>query len=371
MSISTSVVAKAVNPPVTIEDYATAARQVLPDFVWDYVEGGSGAERTIAANRQAFDDFYIAPRLMVDVSSVTTATELLGRSLTTPVGIAPTAYQELIHPSAEIGMVEGAGAAGALAVISMFATRPIEDLALAASGPLWLQLYWLRRRSALADLAERAADCGFQALVLTVDAPRLGQRRRDARNGFAVPTTMRAVNLEESLTNSTHNSRAGSSALAGHAEATFDTTVTWGDLAWLRSLTDLPVLVKGVLTAADAELAVEHGAAGIIVSNHGGRQIDGAVPSLVALPSIVAAVDGRATVVFDGGIRSGRDAFVALALGAQAVLLGRPPLWALAAGGAEAVTRQLGLITSELEHVMALAGRPRLADLGPDAVVRA
>jgi 4-hydroxymandelate oxidase len=355
--------------PGSVADYAVAARRVLPDAVWDYVEGGSGEELTIEANRRAFDDVYIAPRHLVDVSGCTAATTLLGRPIATPIGVAPTAYQELIHPDAEIGMVTGAGDAGAPCVISMFATRTIEEIAAASTGPLWLQLYWLRRREALADMARRAADAGFQALVLTVDAPQIGQRHRDIRNGFAIPHTMRAVNLDPSLTDVVHESRAGASALASHADATFDTTVTWADLAWLRGLTDLPIFIKGILTAADAALAVTHGAAGVIVSNHGGRQIDGAVPSLLALPSIVAVVDGRATVVLDGGIRRGRDAFVGLALGADLVLLGRPPLWALAAGGAEAVTAQLGQITAELEHVMALAGRPRVADLAPDAVV--
>ncbi len=357
--------------PVTATDFAAPAHALLPGPVWDYVEGGSGDELTVTANRRAYDDFYIAPRHLVDVSAATAATVLLGQSLSTPIGVAPTAYQQLIHPTAEIGMVEGAGAAGALCVLSMFATRTVEDVARVATGPLWLQLYWLRRRGAVADLARRAADSGFQALVLTVDAPRIGQRYRDMRNGFAVPTTMRAVNLDASLTGALHESRAGASALADHADATFDTTVTWADFEWLCELTELPVLVKGILTAADAERAVAHGAAGVIVSNHGGRQIDGAVPSLRALPSIVAAVGDRTTVVLDGGIRRGRDAFIALALGADAVLMGRPPLWALATGGAEAVTRQLDLTTEELVHLMALAGRPLVADIAPDAVVEA
>jgi 4-hydroxymandelate oxidase len=354
---------------VTADDFATLARAALSDTVWDYVAGGSGEELTVAANTRVFDDVYIAPRLLVDVSACDTSTTLLGTALRAPIGVAPTAYQELVHPTAEIGMARGAGAAGAFCVVSMFATRTIEDIAAAASGPMWLQLYWLRRREALVDMAWRAAEAGFKALVLTVDAPRIGERRRDMRNGFAVPATMRAVNLDPSLMSVVHEAEPGSSALASHADATFDTTVTWSDLEWLRGITDLPLFIKGVLTAEDAMLAVSHGADGIVVSNHGGRQIDGALPSLVALPAVVAAVAGQATVVMDGGVRRGRDVFVALALGADAVMLGRPLLWALASGGEEAVTRQLELIGEELLHVMALAGRPNVADIGPDAVV--
>ena len=190
-------------------------------------------------------------------------------------------------------------------------------------------------------MVRRAEASGYQAIVLTVDAPKIGQRFRDARNGFAVPADMQAVNLDPVLTVSAHQSVPGSSALAVQADKTFDPTVTWADLAWLRGLTSLPLVLKGILTAHDAQLAIEHGVDGIIVSNHGGRQVDGAIASLHALPAIVAAVAGRATVLLDGGVRRGRDVFVALALGADAVLIGRPPLWALAAGGAAGVRHQL------------------------------
>ncbi len=351
------------------DDYALRARDRLPAMVWDYIAGGSGDELSVEANDRAYRQARIAPRVLVDVSACDATTSLLGSQVAAPIGVAPTAYHELVHPEAEIGMVRGAGAAGMLSVISIFATRPVEQIAAAATGPLWLQLYWLRRREALRDLARRAEACGFTALMLTVDAPRLGRRWRDARNGFAVPPRMRAVNLDPALTGSTHDSHAGASALATHAEETFDTTITWADLAWLRSLTELPLVVKGILTAEDAALAVAHGAAGLVVSNHGGRQIDGAIAALHALPAIVDAVAGRATVLVDGGIRTGRDVFVALALGADGVLLGRLPLWALAVGGGDAVGVLLQDMHGELLHTMALAGRPRLADLGPEAVL--
>jgi 4-hydroxymandelate oxidase len=351
-----------------LDDFAVAAQARLPLAVWDYIEGGSGAELTIAANRSAFDDVRIAPRMLVDVSGADASTCILGAPVRSPIGIAPTAYQELVHPGAETDMV--AGAAGHLSVLSFFASRTIEDIAAHAAGPLWLQLYWLERRAALADLVARAEAAGFAAIVLTVDAPRIGRRLRDMRNGFAIPAEIRAVNLDHSLTDSVHDSVAGSSGLAVQAQQTFDQTITWSDLAWLRGRTALPLVLKGLLTGYDAHLAVEAGATGIIVSNHGGRQVDGAVSTLHALPDIVDAVAGRATVLLDGGVRSGRDAFIALALGADGVLLGRPPLWALAAGGAAGVEHMLAVIDAELTHLMALAGRPSLKDITTDSIFR-
>ena len=349
-----------------VSDFAAAAKARLAASTWDYVEGGSGSELTIAANRAAFEQVRIAPRFLVDVSVCDASTKILGAPVPSPIGIAPTAYQTLIHPDGEVGMA--AGAAGNLCVVSFFATRTIEEIAAAATGPLWLQLYWLERRAALADMVARAEGAGFQAIVLTVDAPRIGQRFRDARNGFAIPAEMRAINLDSALTDTVHESVAGRSALAVQADRTFDLTVTWADLAWLRGLTALPLVIKGILTARDADLAVEAGAQGVIVSNHGGRQVDGAVAALHALPGIVAAVAGRATVLVDGGIRSGRDVFIALALGADAVLVGRPSMWALAAGGASAVDRLMHMIHDELTHLMAVAGRPRLTDITADAL---
>lgn len=352
--------------PVELADFGAAARSAVSSQVWDYIEGGSGAELTIAGNRAAFDSVRVAPRMLVDVSSCSVATELLGAAVMSPIGVAPTAYQRLVHPTGELGMA--AGAAGHLFVVSFFATHSIEDIAATASGPLWLQLYWLKQRSAVAAVARRAEASGYQAVVLTVDAPRLGRRFRDMRNSFAVAADMRAINLEQTLTDPAHESARGASALAAHADLTFDTSITWADLAWLRGVTRLPLVLKGILTAHDAKLAIEHGVDGIIVSNHGGRQVDGAVATLHALPGIVEAVDGRAMVLLDGGVRSGRDAFIALALGADGVLLGRPPLWALAAGGADGVRDGLRLIDDELAHLMALAGRPTLADVTADAL---
>ncbi|GAA1743318.1 alpha-hydroxy acid oxidase [Luedemannella helvata] len=348
---------------IRTDDYGRVARERLPADVWDFIEGGSGDELTLAANAAAFRRARLRPRVMVDVSTVDTTRTLLGSRLATPIGIAPTAYHQLVHPDGEVATAAGADRAGALFVVAMFASRTLKDIAAASAAPLWLQLYWLRRRDAIADLAERAADAGFAALVLTADAPRLGRRLRDVRNGFAVDGRVRAVNLDAALMAASHDRRAGASALAAHAAQTFDPSLTWADLAWLRERSALPVLIKGILTGEDAAAAVAHGAAGIIVSNHGGRQLDGAIAALDALPEVVDAVAGACPVLFDGAVRGGRDALVALALGADAVLVGRPPLWALAAGGADGVADLLTGLTDELAHDMALAGRPTLADV--------
>ncbi|NUP51110.1 MAG: alpha-hydroxy-acid oxidizing protein [Catenulispora sp.] len=344
-----------------LDDYRTAAQDRVTPDVWDFIDGGAETERTVAANRAAFARVALRPRALVDTQVCDTRTAVLGSSVGTPLAVAPTAYHRLMHPEGEVATARGAGAAEALYTVSIFASRTLEDIAAAASGPLWLQLYWLRRRDALSALIDRAAAAGYRALVLTVDLARMGRRWRDMRNNFAVGPDCAAVNLDAALMASAHvPGAAGTSALATHTADTIDPSVTWSDLAWLRSRSDLPVVLKGILTAEDARLAVENGADAVIVSNHGGRQLDGAVASLLALPEVVSAVGGACPVLFDGGVRSGGDAFAALASGAQAVFLGRPVLWGLAVGGAGGVAGVLDLATEELAHTMALAGRPTL-----------
>ena len=334
----------------------------MDPLVWDFVEGGGGAELTLEANRALFDAALLRPRVLVDVSNCDTSTRLLGLDLPCPIGIAPLAYQRMVLDEGEVATARSLS--GALMVVSIFASRTIEEIAAAATGPLWMQLYWFSERRVLTDLVKRAHGLGFRAIVLTVDAPRIGNRLRDKRNGFGVPAHMSAVNVDPELMASSY----GQDGIAAHARQTFDQSVTWSDLAWLKGRSDLPLVVKGVLTGEDAALAVEHGADAIVVTNHGGRQLDGAVPSLRALPEVVAAVAGRCPVIFDGGVRSGRDVFIALASGASAVLVGRPVLWALAAGGSDGVLRLLGILKEELEHTMALSGRPTVAGIDGSAL---
>jgi 4-hydroxymandelate oxidase len=344
-------------------DFAALARAKVDPLVWDFIEGGGGAELTLEANRALFDAALLRPRVLVDVSRCDTSTRLLGLELPSPFGVAPLAYHGMVLDEGEVATARGL--AGALMVVSIFASRTMEEIAPEATGPLWMQLYWMRERRVLVDLVKRAQGLGFKAIVLTVDAPRIGIRLRDKRNGFGVPAHLAAVNVDQALMAATY----GEDGIAEHARQTFDQSVTWSDLAWLKGLSDLPLVVKGVLTAEDAALAVEHGADAIVVTNHGGRQLDGAIPSLRALPEVVAAVAGRCPVLLDGCVRSGRDAFVALALGASAVLVGRPVLWALAAGGSDGVSRLLAMLTDELDHTMALAGRPSVARIDRSALV--
>jgi 4-hydroxymandelate oxidase len=352
-----------------VEDYEPLARAKVRADNWDYVAGGSGSERTLVANRAAFDRATLRPRVLVDVSTCETATKLLGTSLTSPIGVAPTAYHRLMHPDGELATARGAAEAGVLYITAFFASQPLGAIAAAGGdGPRWLQLYWLRDRGAFGEVIDRAADAGFQALVLTVDAPVLGQRLRDLRNGFALDPEVRPANLARSATAIMSDRAQGRSAVAQHAVEAFDPSITWADLAWLRQRSALPLVIKGILTAEDAVLAVEHGADAVVVSNHGGRQLDNVPASLDALPEVVDAVAGRCPVLVDGGVRTGIDVLVALALGADAVLVGRPVLWALAVDGAAGVAHALTLLRAELANAMALAGRPTLASIDRSAV---
>ncbi|MEV1047515.1 alpha-hydroxy acid oxidase [Streptomyces sp. NPDC049916] len=354
---------------LTLDGYEAAAKERLARPVWDFIEGGSGTESMLSAARDALDRMRLRPRCLVDVSVCDPATSLLGVSLAAPLGIAPMAYHRLAHPEGEVATARAAGAAGALLVVSMFASRALEDIAAAATGPLWLQLYWLKRREAMVELIRRAEKAGFQALVLTVDAPRVAYRPRDARNGFALPEGIRAVNVDPSLMSASHGGRAGESAIARHSKEQFDPSITWADLEWLRKRTSLPLVLKGVLTGEDAELAVKYGVEGIIVSNHGGRQLDFARPAAEALPEIAEAVDGRCRLLLDGAVRHGADVAKALCLGADAVLVGRPALWGLAHSGAEGVAGVLGALADEFTEAMALMGAPRVKDFVSSRIV--
>jgi isopentenyl diphosphate isomerase/L-lactate dehydrogenase-like FMN-dependent dehydrogenase len=288
--------------------------------------------------------------MLVDVSEVSTATTVLGTESSMPLFVAPTAFQRTVHPDGEVAMARAAAAVGTVMCLSTFATATIEEVAEAAPGaPRWFQLYWSSDRGFVRDVVGRAEAAGFTAVVLTVDLPRLGKRERDLRTGFLVPEELPVpafLALAEAA-------RAVSPEDISWA---VDDTLTWKDLEWLRSVSSLPILVKGVLTPEDALLAAEAGAAGVVVSNHGGRQLDGVAPSLDALPAIVEAVGDRLAVLMDGGIRRGGDVVKALALGARAVLAGRPPLWGLGADGADGAQRVLELLRDELELALALCG---------------
>ncbi|MGW1196695.1 alpha-hydroxy acid oxidase [Streptomyces sp. NPDC002536] len=342
---------------ITLDDYRAAARPLVEPSAWDYVDGGSGDETTLRENLAGYRRHRLRPRVLVDVSRCDMRTTLLGSPVALPVGVAPTAFHGLVSPEAEPACARGAGAAGALMVVSTFATTRLEDVARAATGPLWMQLYVFRDRAISEDLVKRAEAAGYRAIVVTVDVPVQARRTRDLRNAFALPPGLAPANFPQGPAD-------GSAAeLAARVGRLIDPALTWDDLAWLRSLTRLPIVLKGVLTAEDAARAAESGIAGIVVSNHGGRQLDGSVTGLDALPEVVSAVAGRCEVLVDGGIRRGSDVLVALALGARAVLVGRPVLWGMAVSGAEGARDVLSILATELETAMALCGRPDLASV--------
>jgi 4-hydroxymandelate oxidase len=345
-----------------IAELERRAAALLPSEIYDFYAGGSGSETTLRANVTAWQQGWLLPRVLRDVSAVDTTLSLAHLAvpgspetvLRTPVAVAPTAFHGLVHPEAELATAAGAARAGALFVLSTRCSRRIEDVAAAvagAGGAWWFQVYVTRDRRLTAQMVRRAVACGASALVLTVDAPVLGRKRRNRGDGVVRP--------DEFFVNT------GPVPDPAAAEQAAD--LTFADIGWLAGLGDgVPVLVKGVLRADDAQACVAAGAAGVIVSNHGGRQLDRALPTALALPAVAAALasaGGRAEAFVDGGVRTGEDVLAALAAGASAVFLGRPVLWALATGGADGVHDLLTGLTSDLAHAMALAGAASLADI--------
>ncbi|MFC5266444.1 alpha-hydroxy acid oxidase [Kribbella qitaiheensis] len=338
-------------------EYEEMAAAVLPSAVRDFVAGGSGSETTLQMNRAAFDSVTLTPRVLGGISSVNTTWPYFGGA-SMPVVVAPMAYQRLLHPEGELLLAKAAADAGIPYTISTLSSYPLEKIA--GTEPSWFQLYWLRDRTLVESLIDRAEASGCTALMVTVDVPVMGRRLRDVRNAFALPPHVVAANLVDAVTEA-HVGVPGLSAVAAHTASAFEPAVSWQDLEWLRSRIQLPLLIKGILDPRDAVRAVEVGAAGIVVSNHGGRQLDGAVASIDALPAVVDAVGKHCKVLLDSGVRSGTDVLRALALGASAVLVGRPLLWALAV---DACAEALGLLRKELEDAMLLAGCADLAAAG-------
>lgn len=353
--------------PIHVDEYEEHARQTLPTMVYDYYAGGAEDEETLRDNRAAWRRLNLLPRVLVDVSQVDTATTILGTPLKFPILLAPCAFHKLAHPDGELAVVRACANAGTVPVISTTSTFTLEEIAAETQSPQWFQLYHYRDTSIAHDLIRRAEDAGFQALVLTVDTPLLGRRERDQRNAFQLPEGIRFANMDPYAID-WYASPEQDTQLARYATAQTDPTLTWDVIETMRKVTKLPIVVKGILSADDARLAVEHGVDAIVVSNHGGRQLDGTIATADALPDVVDAVAGRVEVLVDGGIRRGTDVLRALALGASAVLIGRPYLWGLAVGGQEGVERVLDLLRAELAHAMTLSGRPRIADIDPSLI---
>lgn len=355
-------------PLVNVFDYEELARQKLSQPFYDYIAGGADDEVTLRRNRETFERIELRPRALVDVSKVDLSTRVLGEEVQLPILIAPVAVQRLAHPDGELATARATAGAGTIMALSTMASATVEEVATAGDGPKWFQLYVHPDRNVSKRMVQRAEAAGYKAICLTVDVPRLGRRERDFRNRFDYPPDVAHRNYIGEVEIPPLSVQAGQSALTASADVLIDPSLTWNVIDWLHSFTGLPLLVKGIMTAEDACLAVEHGVAGIVVSNHGGRQLDGAPATIDVLPEIVAAVEGRCEVLLDSGIRRGTDVLKSLALGATAVLIGRAFMWGLAVGGEEGVTRVLAMLRTELELAMALCGCRSMAEVTRNVV---
>ena len=352
---------------LNLDDYERAARERLEGPVYDYIAGGALDETTLTENRAAYDRWRFRPRALTGVEHRDLTVDILGDRLKMPIGISPSAFHKLAHPDGELATAGAAGAFGALMCVSTMATATLEEIAAAASGPLWFQTYIFKDRGLTRDLASRARAAGYRALVLTVDTPVLGRRERDFRNKFELPPGigMRNLDLPAPVPGKYE------SPMVRFVNEQIDPSLTWRDVEGFIKSAQMPVLLKGILHPDDVAPAARAGASGIIVSNHGGRQLDGAIATLDALPGIVSAAHGSPLdIVVDGGIRRGADAVKALALGARMVMVGRSVLWGLAVDGKDGVQAVLEILHRELDTALALIGCPRAVDLNMSYLTR-
>lgn len=365
------------NHPINLFEYEAIAPQHLSKMARDYYASGAGDEVTLRDNRAAFERYKLRPRMLIDVSQRNLSTTILGQPMEMPILIAPMAFQGLAHPQGELVTAKAATNLGVGMVLSTLSNTSLEDVAQQRKkAPQWFQLYIHRDRGLSRALVQRAEAAGYHALCLTVDAPILGRRERDCRNEFALPPHLKLANLVNMTGETTPpqdleiSPQSGESGLLTYFAQQIDPSLTWKDLEWLQSLTSLPIVVKGILRGDDAIKALEHGASAIIVSNHGGRQLDSAIASIDALSEVIAAVENQAEVLLDGGIRRGTDILKALALGAKAVLIGRPILWGLAVAGETGTRHILELLRDELDTALALSGCAKIQDIDPSLIVR-
>jgi 4-hydroxymandelate oxidase len=353
--------------PVNLLEYELLARTTVARPAFDYFASGAGCEVTVRENRSAFDDLRLRPRVLIPVGQRDQSITLFDRQLPSPILVAPMAFQRIVHPEGEVATARGSAAAGALFVASSMASASLEEIAIASSATKWFQLYVFQDRGLTRALVERAEAAGYEAIQVTADLPVTGRREADIRNCFTIPEHVAPGNLQGGI--------GGGMTADGtpigpvpYSKYLFDPNLSWADLGWFRSITRLPILVKGIVRGDDADRAMSYGASGIVVSNHGGRQLDTAVPTIHALPEVVDAVAGRGIVIIDGGVRRGIDIIKAIALGANAVQVGRPAIWGLATGGEAGVARVLTLLRDELDNAMALCGCPTIGHITRDLV---
>jgi L-lactate dehydrogenase (cytochrome) len=387
--VTTNRVERRLSRCANVDDLRAAAKKRLPGGVFDYIDGAAEDEITIARNGRAFRDVELAPRVLRDVSKIDLSTTLLGRPIPAPLALAPTGFTRIADPQGELAVARAAAQRGLIYTLSTLATRSIEEVAAVSEGPKWFQVYVWRDRGLVADMVQRAEAEGYEALMVTVDTAVFGRRERDVRRGFTLPPTIGLGTIVDGIRHpgwtwafvrggpitfanvSGDATRDGSTAvtLADFVNSQFDPTLSWKDLEWLRSITTLPVLVKGVGAAEDARIAASEGVPAVILSNHGGRQLDGAPATLDLLRETVDIVGDGVEVLLDGGIRRGTDLVVARALGARAARVGRPYLYGLGAGGERGVGHVLDQLLTGAERTMALLGVAKVDDL-TDEVLR-
>ena len=343
----------------SVMDFEPRARERISHIAYEFISGGAGDELSLKWNREAYDRIRLRTRVLVDVSKLDTRVRLFGQELAHPILLAPTAYHKLVHPEGEVETARGAGAATTTMVVSSFATTAVEDIARAATQPLWFQLYVQPDRGFTKTLVQRAEDAGCKAICVTVDTPLAGVRNREERAAFRLPPGMDIPHLKGLPTAGARNAPREGEIF----NAILDPTLTWKDIEWLKSFAKVPLLLKGVLDPDDADQAARLGVSGIIVSNHGARNLDTVPATIDALPAVVEQIAGRVPVLVDGGIRRGTDVLKALAMGASAVLIGRPYLFALGVAGAAGVSRSVTILRRELQIAMALTGRRSIAEI--------
>lgn len=354
---------------ITLDDFERIAFSKLDQNTLDYYRSGANQEITLKDNIQAFSRICFRPRFLRDVSTRDLSTTILGQPISFPVCIAPSAMHKLAHPDGEVATARAAARAQTAMGLSTLSTTPLEEVAsVSPSSPKFFQLYVYKNRNATRELVERAQRAGFKGLLLTIDTPFLGRRLADERNQFKLPPHLTLGNFSPKDTKSEISNNTGGSGLSQYSTDLLDPSLSWKDLKWLKSITNLPIVLKGILTAEDAILAVEHGIDGILVSNHGARQLDGDPATIDVLREVVEAVKGKCEVYLDGGVRTGTDVLKALALGARCVFIGRPVLWGLTHSGEDGVRKVLEILRKEFDLAMALAGCRNVSEITPALV---
>ncbi len=354
--------------PINISDFEFLAREKLTQLAYDYYSGGAHDEITLRENCDAYKRIFLKYRVLIDVSHRDLSTVVLGNKISMPVMIAPTAFHCLAHTEGELATARAAGDAGTIMILSTFSNSDVEEVVKSSSQPVWFQFYVFKDREVSKALIRRVENAGCKAIVLTVDAPYLGTREKDVRNSFKLPEGILIKNLIPASKEKLPGSK--DSALAGYVADYLDPSINWKDIEWIRSVTNLPLLIKGIACAEDALLALESGANGIVVSNHGGRQLDTCRATIDVLPEVVEALQGRMEILIDGGIRRGTDILKAVAMGASAVLVGRPVIWGLAVNGQEGVKSVLDILRTELDLAMALCGCTSIKNINGSLIVR-